>query len=220
MQTLVLGAVQPNNAAKAHPDCSLLSQAKAEQIASDLMATKTAIDAKAVAIGTHWVVLYQDLSGDRSSIYLLDSTWHWNNMRTPAQKIEIGNISYGFNYAPSTREVNVMESIPFVDRNDSRSPHRRRFMPAATMPTTEEVAAWIPTAFSAPVQSDTFRDYAAHYCPVKKRAWLYVVQDRHYLIVADKDMEQAPTMREVTNWVVDFLNGRLNEELADLAKAA
>ena len=49
-------------------------------------------------------------------------------------------------------------------------------------------------------------------------AWLYVVQDRHYLIVADKDMEQAPTMREVTSWVVDFLNGRLNEELAKLTE--
>ncbi len=218
MPTLVLGAIQING--NPNPDGNLLSQEKAKQIASDLMATKAVIDAKAVAIGTHWVVLYQDLENNRSNIYLLDSTWHWDNVRTPAQKIKIGDISYGFNYAPSRKEVNVMESIPYVDQGNGRPPHRRRFMPAATMPTTEEVAAWIPTAFSAPVQSGTFGDYAAHYCPVKKRAWLYVVQDRHYLIVADKDMEQAPTMREVTNWVVDFLNGRLNEELADLAKAA
>jgi hypothetical protein len=217
MQTLVLGAVEIGD--KPNPNGSLLSQEQAEQIASDLMATKAVIDAKAVAIGTHWVVLYQDLENKRSNIYLLDSPWHWDNMRTPAQKIKIGNISYGFNYAPSRKEVNVMESIPYIDQGN-RPPHRRRFMPAATMPTTEEVAAWIPTAFSPPVQSNTFADYAAHYCPVKKHAWLYVIQNRHYRIVADKDMEQTPTPQQVTNWVVDFLNGRLNEELAKLIATA
>ena len=59
MPTLVLGAIQING--NPNPDGNLLSQEKAKQIASDLMATKAVIDAKAVAIGTHWVVLYQDL---------------------------------------------------------------------------------------------------------------------------------------------------------------
>ena len=206
---------------KFEEDTSLLSQTQAEQIANDLVTTRAVRDAKAIAVGTHWVVVYQDLSNQHLHVHLIDSTWHWNNMRAPAKdtEIKIGVNRYTFNYAPSTRQARVAESIRYIDFGN-RPPIRVRFMPAATMPTTEEITAWIPTAFSPPIHSNAFPDYAAHYCPVKKQAWLYAIRNDRYIIVADKNMEEPPTEQEVTNWVVSFLNSRLNHELARLAKEA
>ena len=70
------------------------------------------------------------------------------------------------------------------------------------------------------VRSNIFTTFSAQYSPAQKRAWLYRLDDSTYMIVADRGMEQAPTPQQVTNWVVDYLNGRLNEELAKLAKMA
>lgn len=81
-------------------------------------------------------------------------------------------------------------------------------------------AIQLTTGFSSTIRSSVFTDFAAHYCPVRKRAWLYKVNEPRRPILAEKGMEQAPTQQQVTNWVVDFLNGRLNEELAKLMEAA
>ena len=197
-------------------DCDLLTQAAAEQIANDLMATKAAIDAKAVSLHKSWVVVY---ARHIPSASIIHSTEEWLRRTIHVHRIKTENRIYAVLYMPAAKQANVLESIPYIDHDGDRPPTRSRIMPAATMPTQEEVMEWVPTAFSPPIRSNTFTDYAAHYSPMKKQAWLYNMIDRGYLIVANKDMEQPPTEREVTKWVVNFLNGRLNEELAELTKA-
>jgi hypothetical protein len=68
------------------------------------------------------------------------------------------------------------------------------------------------------IHSNIFTDFVARYDPSRKHAWLCRPTNPGYITLADKDMEQEPTQQQVTNWVVDFLNGRLNEELAKLTQ--
>ena len=65
-------------------------------------------------------------------------------------------------------------------------------------------------------ESPTFQDFAAYFCPDRKHAWLYKVDEPEHRVVDNRQMDVAPTEDEVNKWVVDFLNGRLNEELAKL----
>ena len=63
------------------------------------------------------------------------------------------------------------------------------------------------------IHSILFKDFAAYFCPVRKRAWLYKTNEPDQRIVAEKQMDVAPTEDQVSQWVVDWLNKRINEEL-------